>query len=81
MARRFEHDQLIAADPGMPIRHGSRAFAVDRNRIAARVEHDKIIAEAVHLQKRHLPHGPAYMAARPACPIRPSSTAGLKTWA
>ncbi len=35
----------------------------DRECAAAGVEHDKVVAEAVHLQKRHLPHSVAYMAA------------------
>jgi hypothetical protein len=66
MTRRLQHDQLVAADTGMPIRQCARALGPDRKSAAAGIEHDKVVAEAVHLQKRHLSHSAAYMAAPPA---------------
>ena len=62
MARRFEHDQLVAADAGMPVGQCPRRRGTGRNGAVAGVEHDKVVAEAVHLQKRHLAHRAAYMA-------------------
>ena len=50
----------------MPVWRSAKARAApiaDRELAAAGVEHDKIVAEPVHLQKRHLAHGAAYMAA------------------
>ncbi len=46
--RRFEHDQLVAADAGMPVGQRPRALRPDRKLAAAGVEHDKIVAEPVH---------------------------------
>jgi hypothetical protein len=65
MTRRFEKDHLIASDPGAPI--GERAYTprADGYRATAKIEHDKIVAEPVHLEKRDLAHDAAYMAAWP----------------
>ena len=62
IARRLEDDHLIAADPGVPVRQSARSRRLDGECGAAGVEHDKVVAEAVHLQKGHLAHGAAYMA-------------------
>jgi hypothetical protein len=50
--RRFEHDELVAADAGVAIgqRHGARRR--DRQRGFARVDHHEIVAQAVHLDER-----------------------------
>ena len=42
------------------------AAAIDRERFAARVEHDKIVAEPVHLAEADPAHVAAYMAGGPA---------------
>ena len=65
MTRRFEEDHLIASDAGAAI--GERAYTpcADGYRATAKIEHDKVIAEPVHLEERDLAHGAAYMAARP----------------
>ena len=64
MTRRFEKDHLVASDAGAPI--GKRAYAprADGYRGTAKIEHDKVVAEPVHLEKRDLAHRAAYMAAR-----------------
>ena len=59
----FEQNDLVAADPGMPVGQRPRARGTDRDRIAAAIEHDEVVAEAVHLQERDLVHAAGYMAA------------------
>lgn len=66
MAWRLEQDDLIASDAGPPIRQPSCRSGAERNRTAAKIEHDKIVAEPVHFEKRDLAHRAAYMAARTA---------------
>src|ERR1700739_4201197 len=63
MARRLEQDDLIASDAGAPIRQPARGSGAERDRAAAEIEHDKIVAEPVHFEKRDLAHRAAYMAA------------------
>ncbi len=53
---RLQHDQLVAADAGAAVGQGPSRADPDRELAATGVEHDKIVAEAVHLQKRHLAH-------------------------
>jgi hypothetical protein len=62
MARRLEQDHLITSDAGAPIRQPARGSGAERDRAAAKIEHDKIIAEPVHFEKRDFPHRAAYMA-------------------
>ena len=47
--RRLEDDELVAADAEMAVRHGGRAGGRDRQRGGARIQHDEVVAEAVHL--------------------------------
>src|SRR5207237_1236497 len=44
----------------------ARRRGVDRDGLLAPVEHDKIVAQSVHLAERNLRHAAAYMAGRPA---------------
>jgi hypothetical protein len=66
MARRLEQDDLIASDAGPPICQSACGSGAKRDRAAAKIEHDKIVAEPVHFEKRDLAHRAAYMAARAA---------------
>ena len=73
MTRRLEQDHLIASDAGAPISKRGHAPRADRYRRTAKIEHDKIVAEPVHLEERDLAHGAAYMAPRP--PVSNAETA------
>src|SRR5437762_10921883 len=63
VARRLEQNDLIAADAGPPIRQPACGCGAERDRAAAKIEHDKIVAEPVHFETRDLAHRAAYMAA------------------
>ena len=63
VARRLEQNDLIASDAGPPIREPACGCGAERDRAAAKIEHDKIVAEPVHFEKRDLAHRAAYMAA------------------
>ncbi len=66
-ARRFrllQDEQLVAADPGVPVGNGAYRLAVERQRLSARIEHDEIIAEPVHLEKTGAAHAALYKAPR-----------------
>jgi hypothetical protein len=52
----FEYDQLIAADPGLAVGERGGAARCHRQSARARVDHDEIVAEAMHLAKRNV-HG------------------------
>lgn len=65
IARRLQPDQLIAADAGAPIRQRADLVGAESDPTATAIEHDKIIAEPMHFEKRDLAHAPAYMAAGP----------------
>jgi len=54
-----EHDQLIAADPGHAVGQRGRAARGHHDRVRARVDHDEIVAQAMHLAKRNA-HGGGY---------------------
>src|ERR1700730_4789063 len=56
MMRRFEHDHLVATDAGSPIGQRAGARRIDRNRRAAAIEHNKVVAETVHFEERDLAH-------------------------
>jgi hypothetical protein len=56
VTRRLERDHLVAADAGPSIRQRARHCSIDCDRSVAAVEHDEIVAEAVHLEKRDLAH-------------------------
>jgi hypothetical protein len=64
MARRLKQDDLITSDAGSPICQSACGSDTKRDRVAAKIEHDKIVAEPMHLEKRDSPHRAAYMAAR-----------------
>ena len=71
MAWRFEHDQLIATNSGVPVGQLSHVLGAQLDAIMAGIEHDKIIAETVHLQKRHFPHGLVIWPPQGICPTPP----------
>ncbi len=57
---RFEHDELIAADPLAPVRQRTNARRGECGQgVFSRIQHDEIIAQAMHLDEgyahvRHL---------------------------
>jgi len=53
---RRKQDHLVAADAGPPVGQRAHRRRVDRNRAAAAIEHDEIVAEAVHFEERDLAH-------------------------
>src|SRR3954451_25085461 len=57
-----DHNQLIAADAGIAVGERAGDGGIDRERFATRIEHDKIVAEPVHLAEADPTHVPAYMA-------------------
>ncbi len=48
-----QQDQLVAADAGVAVGDGAGPGLVDGDGASARIEHDKIIAEPVHLAERN----------------------------
>ena len=75
MTRRLEQDHLVAANTGSPVRQRACARRIDRNRRAAAVEHNEVVAQAVHFEERDLAHwrrlyggayGPVQRSAAPA---------------
>jgi len=56
MTRRFEQDHLVAADAGSPIGQRARSRPIQRNRRTAAIEHNEVVAEAVHFEERDLAH-------------------------
>jgi hypothetical protein len=54
---------LIATDAGVAVSQTTYRLATERNHLMPRIEHDKIVAETVHFEERHLCHGSGYMAA------------------
>src|SRR5205085_8099057 len=76
MARRLEQNDLIASDADPPIREPACGCGAERDRAAAKIEHDKIVAEPVHFEKRYFAHRAAYMAAGTAMPNDAESGAG-----
>ena len=69
LGRRLEHDQLVAAHAQPAVGDGTPARRRQLERSPARVEHDEIVAQPVHLDERRPGHAlPAmrrYMAVRP----------------
>jgi len=63
--RRLKDDQLIASNAGAAIRERAYTLSAHWYRRMAKIEHDEIVAEPVHLEKRDLGHSAAYMAPRP----------------
>ena len=41
--------KLVAADTGPAVSYGARLSIADRHRAGAGIEHDKVVAESVHL--------------------------------
>ena len=48
---RLDQDELVAADAGAPIGNRPGKGSIQRDRLFAPVDHDEIVAEAVHLVK------------------------------
>ena len=48
-ARRFDDDELVAADAGPPVGDPLRQRRVEGERPGTRVDHDEVVAEPVHL--------------------------------
>jgi len=65
MTRRLEKNQLIAANTRAPVCQCTSGRRANQGGTTAKVEDDKIVAQPMHLEKRHLDHGAAYMAAGP----------------
>jgi len=57
LRRRFEQDQLVAADAVAAIGNRMRPRRRHLDAVRARIDHDKVVAEAVHLGEavRHSP--------------------------
>src|SRR6516165_97404 len=81
----LEQDHLIAADAGPPVGQRACSLGVDRDRRASAVEHDEVVAEAVHLEERDLAHGRQLIwrsghrcptPAAPPCNVPPSPQTG-----
>ena len=49
--RRFERDELVAADAGVAVGDRAHLVGARRKRRAAGLDHDEVVAEPVHLQK------------------------------
>ena len=45
-------DQLVATDPDMPVGNGSNDRCAQVERTFPRIQHDEVVAEPVHLEKR-----------------------------
>ena len=60
--RALEHQHLVAADAEMPVREAPQLLTLQAERLARGVEHDEIVARALHLgegdqrQARSVPH-------------------------
>ena len=83
VARRLEQQHLVAADAGAPVGDGARRRRVDRNRVAALVEHDEIVADPVHLAKGDARHGPLILWRAGRCPtglsgVHPTPSADIR---
>ena len=67
VGRRLEHDQLVAAHAQPAVGDGAAARWRQVERRRARVEHDEIVAQPVHLEERRLAATAMrrYMAVRP----------------
>src|SRR4030095_13994931 len=75
--RRFEHDELVAADPGVTVGEGSGKPGIDlRQSSLAPIEHDEIVAQSVHLGEFD-PHGARSRSCRPPGPVLSWLTGGL----
>src|SRR5207302_1230337 len=57
IARWVDQDHLVAADAGAAIGQSARRRGVNRDRMPTPVEHDKVVAETVHLAEPDLRHG------------------------
>ena len=78
---RLKQHQLVAADAGAPVSQRARdCWRHRRQCLLTRIEHDKVIAEPVHLGEGDpLRHGCASMHARPARPV-PRARERLRSW-
>src|SRR6478672_8813907 len=52
-ARWLERDDLVAADAFLAVGDGAQRVRAERQRTRARVEHDEIVAEPIHLTERY----------------------------
>ena len=63
---RLDQDKLVAADAGVPVGKGRHDIAGQRRQgMVARVQHDEVVAQAMHLGERD-PHGP-HLCTRAPC--------------
>ncbi len=53
LTRRLERDELIAADALFPVGDGAHRVRLEGKRARPRVEHDKVVAEPVHLAEAY----------------------------
>jgi len=53
----LQHDQLVEAHAFVAVSDGAHARGVEIERLLARIDHDKIVAQPMHLQKRQRFHG------------------------
>jgi hypothetical protein len=77
MTRGLQQDQLVAADTGAPVCYDTHPSRTDWYGSAAKIEHDKVIAEPMHFKKRQPTHGAAYMAAAPTVSNGETARTGL----
>ena len=49
--RRLERDYLVAADAAVAVGDSGNLGGFERKRVSARIEHDEVVAEPVHLAK------------------------------
>jgi hypothetical protein len=64
IARSLDHQQLVEADPGVAVAHGANHGGIRQLRRGARIEHDEVVAEAVHLGEAQS-HGTSGRGQRP----------------
>ncbi len=68
--RLLDEDELIAADAAMAVGNGARGGRVDRDGVRARVEHDEVVAEPMHLDESRAVHGAVYRGGVRPCHAR-----------
>jgi len=56
--RRLDHQQLVEADAAVTVGDAAGLVGMDRDRPLARVQHDEVVAQPVHLPERQPVHRP-----------------------
>ncbi|WP_415020609.1 hypothetical protein [Aestuariivirga sp.] len=51
--RLFHDDELVTAHALLAVGDGARLVVADRQRLAARIDHDKVVAKTVHFAERN----------------------------